>query len=324
MGAVDVSIMGADIPNTPYTAVMYNTDTSSKDQSKAKIGKISRNHAKNKDDVDIKKLLLWDPKTKFLPVDIFVHFKSVKVLQIMRPSSEMAAPVNGHFLYAKKLEQIFITNQAFKSMGFNVFEGAPNLQWLYLEHDLISSLDKETFRDLKKLKKLSLQGNHLHSLHGKVFSSLLDLEFLNLKNNLLTSLPTKIFEGHKNLKKILLDVNRLLMVPALEMPANFDTIQLSDNLCVNEMFHHSTDLNKVIEKSCNIPLSLSQVLEAYKIQEQNPQSCDDKDKDQLLKLAEDIKSLNAEIEQLKHEKDRLKDVLESVSTVPVCSAHNEF
>lgn len=236
----------------------------------------------------------------------------------------MVAPINGHFLHAKKLERIYITNQAFHSMKTNVFEGASNLQWLYLEHNIISSVVEGTFGGLRTLKKLSLQGNQLQSFPAKTFTTLLDLEFLNLKNNLLTSLPAKIFKDNNKLKTILLDVNRLLLLPALELPGEYDMIQLEDNLCVNEVFHHTNELNKVVGKSCNIPLSPSKVLDAYKRQEENPHNCDDKDKDKLLKLADDIRILNLEIEQIKEEKERLGDVLESVSSVSVCNTRAEL
>jgi hypothetical protein len=109
--AVNVHIKGLDLPQNPYTAVLFNADTT-EEKHQAKIVNITSSHEKDKENGDIEVLIFWDAKTKYFPFDVFAHFHSVQTLHINRPFSGMASPKNGHFLHARKLQRIFITNQS--------------------------------------------------------------------------------------------------------------------------------------------------------------------------------------------------------------------
>ena len=225
---------------------------------------------------------------------------------------------NGHFISAKKMQTIFVANQAFGQMKANVFEGAVQLQKLHMENCLISSVHQKTFQDLKTLTELSLQGNLLKSLPEYVFSVLHEMETLNLKNNLLTTLPPKLFELNQKLKKLFLNVNRLLFIPAMTLKNDVEIIQLQENLCTNEVFHNVAEFQKKTGKMCDISLNPLEIFQAYKNQQNNAHNCNSKDKDKILEIKDTIKALKEKIVQLKSSKENFNDILEAVENVEVC------
>lgn len=323
--AVDIRIVGVEYQDSKYTGMIYKADTSSKDQSASKIMKVRTFYHNNKKNSDVIILMLWDEKTKYMPVDIFFTFPSVEQLHVARPNMKMESPINGHFLNAKKLQRIFITNQKFIKMGSNVFEGCTDIQWIYLEHNQIESVDEATFRGLRTLKKLSLQSNLIKNIRNGTFSKMPELEFLNLHNNLLTTLSSDVFATNKLLKTILIGVNRLLDVESLELAAeSHDKIQMTDNLCTRSNYHNSLDVNKAVGKLCTIPKTPSEVVEEYSQNLLNPQMCDTSDKDKILWLKEEIKTAELEIKKLDEETLKLEDVLLAVDSLEVCFNSNHY
>lgn len=324
LDAVNIKIKGSQqVGDENYLGVIYEAETRPNDQSAAKIVKIKANHEPGKDHLAVTSLLFWDIKTKYLPLDLFVHFPNVKKLHVMKPLQEMESPVNGHFMNAKNLLQVFITNQKIRKLGSRVFEGANNIEWIYLEHNKIDLVDEASFKELRTLKRLSLQSNLIKSLAIHTFEPLLDLEWINLNNNLITKLPPSLFANNKKIKSIMLDVNRLLYIQSILLPAKYDIIQLSENLCISETFFNNDDLDKVVNKACTIKKSPSEVFEAFKEQIKKSAHCDSTDKDQILHLKDQIKVLDGEIKQLTEDKAKLEDVLKLVKNVNVCITYND-
>lgn len=318
--AVDISITGVDYPHIQYTGIIHIADTTARDQSRAKIGIINAIHESGKKNEDVVTLMLYDPRTKYMPIDIFFHFPSVETFHVIWPYQKMEAPINGHFMSARVLKKVFITNQNFRKMGSNVFEGCIELRWLFLEHNQIESVDEATFRGLRTLRKLSLQSNLIRTIQNGTFATLLDLEFLNLNNNLLTALSPDLFAINKLLKTILLGSNRLLFVEHLVLAAeDHDLILMTANLCNRGSYHNAFDANAAIGKRCTIQITNpSDILDEYRQHLGNIKMCDTSDKDRILQLKDDIKITEQELKKLEEENLKLKFILEATNAVEVC------
>lgn len=208
-------------------------------------------------------------------------------------------------------------------MGSNVFEGAPQILWIYLENNQIETIDASTFRDLVTLKKLSLKSNALRSLPSSCLHTLLELEILTLTNNALTSLPSALLQYNKKLKYVNLDVNGLFNIQNFEVPTGFNQINMQNNLCYNGKVSNYDDL-KLIERFCSVSLTPKEVIVAYRAQLKNPQSCDSKDKDVILDLLDDIRVLEAEIQQLEDGNAKLEEILDYVSRIQLCRTESEY
>lgn len=332
--AVDITVRGVYYTNkvegitSAYTGVIYKADTSSRDRSQAKIGKVSTSHDKKGDGTgftnnDFESLLFWDKDTAVMLGDLFYKFPKTAILQITKPSQNMETPVNGDFMGAANLKQVFITNQKFLRMGSSVFEGVVKIESIYLEQNLIDSIDEQTFKDAKTLKKLSLQGNLIKSLANATFAALLELEFLNLSNNLLTMLSPVIFENNKKLKSIMLDSNHLLYIHELKIPANAFLI-FEDNLCVSESFFDPKQFKQAVDNKCNIRKTPAEILREFKKNSQVPQTCNKADMEKMMDLKEQIKNTEDEIIQLNADHSKLEEILRNIETVQVCQSRDEL
>lgn len=322
--SLTISVTGTTVSNVTYTAILHDAVTSSRDQSGAKIIIVNANHEGTKTNNDVEAFLFWDENTKYFPFDLFHHFPNIEVLQAPIIFQEMDSPINGHFMNAKKLDRLYISNQNFHKMGSSVFEGATAVTWIYLEHDHIEIIDAATFRGLKTLKKLSLKGNLIRTLSNETFSTLVDLEFLNLNSNLITTLQAGLFMLNKKLKTILLDANLLLNIEDQIFPSiNHDQLQFMDNLCISDIFFSPEGLHKIASKSCTTVKSPSEIFTKYKEQIKNPHNCDAHDKDQIIDLKDQIKRLESEIAELEKDNSELSDILSSVTSMQVCHLNNE-
>lgn len=322
--AVDIVVRGLTTPTVDaYLGVIVSAPTNVTDQSAAKIVEITPFDESQKSNQEIIWLMFWDQNTKYMPFDIFTHFHLVQTLEILMPFQDMASPVNGHFHNARNLLFLFIANQEFRSMGSNVFLGAPQISWIYLENNRIETIDASTFRDLTNLKKLSLKSNMLKALPNSTFHTLIELELLVLTNNALTFLPSSLLQYNKKLKYVYIDVNGLFNIQNLEAPAGFNQINLQNNLCTNAKVSSDEDL-KIVERFCSVSLTPKEVIIAYREQLKKPLSCDSKDKDVILDLLDDIRILEGEIQQLQDGNEKLEEILSYVSRIQLCLTESEY
>lgn len=317
--AVDIDVVGVKQTEGIVTAFIYNANTKrSKDLSATKIDRVNATYPQGMDASMVQDLLFFDQETKIFPFDLFRHFPAVRLLQVIKSFQDMESPIEGNFIAASRLEKVFITNQAFIRMGSNVFEGATEIKWIYLEHNLIQSIDEATFRDLKTLEKLSLQSNRISSLANGTFSTLTELQFLNLRNNLITTINSNMFARNKKLDTILIDINRLLFIPSLEIPREISAVQLSDNLCIQSTFHALDELNQALARNCFIFENPDELVHRHRQQSVYPTNCNIRDKESIVELKDGLKGLEIEIRKLEEEKARLNDVLEATSSLQVC------
>lgn len=116
--------------------------------------------------------------------------------------------------YLPNLEFIYLAYNSISSIETGSFVGLTNLKYLDLSRNKILTIDNDTFKGLNNLSTLYLSGNSLTSLKDKVFDGLVNLKELFLQYNQLNSLGDKIFAVFQNLKVLSLSNNKLGMLPA--------------------------------------------------------------------------------------------------------------
>lgn len=322
--AVDIQVVSVKQRGLYFTALITEADTLSEDQSSAKIQQIKEiNFPSNKNSTQIEYLLLWDLKTKTLPFGIFYNFPEIKKLVVTRVGQEMESPVSKHFYNAKKLKHIFISNQKFHNMGSNVFEGADAVKWIYLDNNQIDSIQETTFTNFVNLTEISLTSNFLTTIPSNSFSTLPMLEAVVLGKNLLTTIPSDVFAKNENLKFVDFEHNRFLFLENVELSQSLQEFRLMENLCVNDKFYDSEDLNEEMEKLCTIDIPPSEVFLSFKEHAVNQKLCKANDFVIVSELRNDIKKIEAEISIIETENLWLEEMLYNILELDFCYNYDE-
>jgi Leucine-rich repeat (LRR) protein len=92
-------------------------------------------------------------------------------------------------------------------------ENTALLKKLYLDFNIISRLDHNSFMHLTSLEHLSLQQNNIMSVSRKAFAGLQNLQLLDLSKNLITQLHASQFANMPRLRVIDLSTNNLNYLP---------------------------------------------------------------------------------------------------------------
>ena len=107
----------------------------------------------------------------------------------------------------------------------------PNLLYLYLSNNKISSLSEKSFKYLKNLKRLYLPSNKLKTVSQGWFSSLLQLSYINLKNNEISVIEETTEIWPKLLSILDLSYNKLKIIPPLPLKASEVNIVENPTFC---------------------------------------------------------------------------------------------
>ena len=99
------------------------------------------------------------------------------------------------------------------TLSSDSFDDFPNITYLYLAENQLSSLPEGAFRYLSSLQQLYLNDNQLSSLSRGVFCKLNFLLELWLQRNQISSLPSGVFQGLSSLRVIYLQDNQLSSLP---------------------------------------------------------------------------------------------------------------
>ncbi|CAL1536792.1 unnamed protein product [Lymnaea stagnalis] len=98
-----------------------------------------------------------------------------------------------------------------------------NIKHLYLSHNAISEIYKNSFEHLTKLTHLELNCNQLKHIKKRMFIGLSSLESLNLASNNITSIEHNSFEDMNNLLILDLSLNKYLVGPNGKLPLHLYT-----------------------------------------------------------------------------------------------------
>lgn len=149
------------------------------------------------------------------------------------------------------LKYLDLDSQNITTINNNTFAGLPNLTSLGLGNNKITAIPANTFSNLPKLEALNLEFNRISSLNAGSFSGLSKLERLSLVANQLTTLPSNGFSSLSKLTSLELDDNQLTTLSAgmFSGLGNLETLALEDNQLTTMGAGTFTGLNRLLDLS---------------------------------------------------------------------------
>ncbi|KFP85259.1 PREDICTED: extracellular matrix protein 2 [Apaloderma vittatum] len=173
------------------------------------------------------------------------------------------------------LTSLDLTGNSITSISDEAFNGIPNLEWIDLSKNNITSpgIGPQAFKMLKKLKRLYLDGNmlvhipaelpstleeikindnHLHAIDEDGLKDLKNLVTLELEGNKLSeaNVSPLAFYPLKSLSYLRLGRNKFRIIPQ-GLPATLEELYLENNLIeeVSEIcFNHTRNINVIVLK----------------------------------------------------------------------------
>ena len=104
---------------------------------------------------------------------------------------------------------VFLSANLLTTLDADIFDGLTALQEIWLDQNSLDTLDANLFDGLTALRILGLSVNGLTTLDADIFNGLTALETLLLSSNLLTTLEADLFDGLTALETLKLDQNSL-------------------------------------------------------------------------------------------------------------------
>ncbi|VEN50914.1 unnamed protein product, partial [Callosobruchus maculatus] len=161
---------------------------------------------------NIKSLILANNRITSLKNRIFAELQELRELSLsFNPLRQIEADT---FLGLDSLESLEL------SFGYNNFPQVPkcleytaSLKKLYLDFNIINSLEHNGFMHLTSLEHLSLQQNNIMVVSRKAFFGLQNLQVLDLSKNLISQLHISQFANMPKLRILNLSENKLNHLP---------------------------------------------------------------------------------------------------------------
>lgn len=195
-----------------------------------------------------------------IPNQIFSKFKE---LIIFDGSGVDLKNLNSlSFNGAGNLEMIFLKNNQLTSLNAYCFVHSKNLTVLDLSKNKISKIQPLAFIALGKLETLILSNNNIKTVEDSTFQSLTSLKLIGLDNNRLSFVSSDLFVAMgESLEEINLNNNKIEMISpyAFNLLKQLKFMKLSGNRCVNKNF-----LNHNIQENTSIKFELRQCHKEYR------------------------------------------------------------
>ncbi|XP_017318741.1 leucine-rich repeat, immunoglobulin-like domain and transmembrane domain-containing protein 1a [Ictalurus punctatus] len=107
-----------------------------------------------------------------------------------------------------------IEKTAIKRIPSEAFKYLPNLEFLWMSFNALSSVNVDSFRGLNSLEELRLDGNFLTAFPWESLKYTPNIKLLDLHNNKLSSVPTEAAKYIRPLTYLDLSSNNLLTMPS--------------------------------------------------------------------------------------------------------------
>ncbi|KAM9477087.1 leucine-rich repeat, immunoglobulin-like domain and transmembrane domain-containing protein 1a [Clarias gariepinus] len=107
-----------------------------------------------------------------------------------------------------------IEKTAIKKIPSEAFKYLPNLEFLWMSFNVLSSLNVDSFRGLNSLAELRLDGNALMDFPWESLKYMPNLKLLDLHGNKLSSVPTEAAKYIRPLTYLDLSSNNLMTIPS--------------------------------------------------------------------------------------------------------------
>lgn len=165
----------------------------------------------------------------YVPSGIFRYFSEVRDFDISK--SEVIELHRNSFEGAKNLIYLTMSHNMIRELGASLFIDASSLFVLDLSYNSLTKIDRYAFVDARSVSRLSLSYNKLNELHQDLFRDMHFLDQIYLNDNEIETIHPLLFEYNYQLSKISLDNNRLhsLDVEMFKKFKYLEVIQLAGN-----------------------------------------------------------------------------------------------
>ncbi|KAK4887088.1 hypothetical protein RN001_003359 [Aquatica leii] len=140
-----------------------------------------------------------------------------------------------------------LTQSGIQNITTDAFTVLPKLNYLYLQHNLIFSIEKDAFATLQQLYELNLGHNQLGRLTPGIFNGINSVSIM-LDHNLIKEIPENAFVGVKGIMAFNISFNRIGVLHA-------QSFKGLTNLEILDLQHN---------KICYIPLGIFKYLDVLK------------------------------------------------------------
>lgn len=163
-----------------------------------RLGNVIGNHSDR-----IKKLMITDQQTLYLPNNLGEHFWAVQKFHI---TNSGFFEINSYtFAKMTSLTSLKMNHNKLYEIPSNCFNDNINIVELAFAYNKIQTIADDAFVSLGQLKTLSIHHNQLTSLKHAVLAPLRALEILRLQHNQISVVPAHIFTGSPKLS--ILDIS---------------------------------------------------------------------------------------------------------------------
>ncbi|KAL9696305.1 hypothetical protein quinque_015590 [Culex quinquefasciatus] len=160
-------------------------------------------------------------------------------------------------LTSSSLISIQLNSNSIKYLHGHSFQGQGSVQIIWLENNLLKSLDKMLFADLFQLERLYLRNNTLTSIEYGALDSLRRLRYLDLSVNRLSTLNEQLFRSLAELDELHLGDNQIenLGPNVFSSLRKLRVLDLSDNplgTLQKDVFQPNLSVSMINLKSCGL------------------------------------------------------------------------
>uniref|UniRef100_A0A8D8XSQ4 Leucine-rich repeats and immunoglobulin-like domains protein 2 n=1 Tax=Cacopsylla melanoneura TaxID=428564 RepID=A0A8D8XSQ4_9HEMI len=170
------------------------------------------------------------PDGSFQTLFRLLNVTSVKELRVTGSQSNITLS-SAYFENLSLQTILFEDSVGLRRLHQDLFKGTPELVFLGLNRNNITTLDPGVFQGLRNLEFLYLNHNSITDLHADIFEHLTSLLDLEIINNRLVSLPRGLFRNCRKLERLDLHENALhtLEGPQFEFLSRLTLLDLRYN-----------------------------------------------------------------------------------------------
>ena len=193
------------------------------------------------------------------------------------------------FQNCPNLEYLRLSNNSISSLAPDTFIGLHKLIQLSLSRNDLTEINADWFDDLNNLKQLILSGNQLSDIPDNAFENLLELQLLDLNSNQIEIVRRKMFQHNRKLLRLDIYINRIKVIESgsfLHLD-KLTSLDLRLNECTSKAFYNQTSevisaaLTECLPTICLIPLIANGYI--VSIEENSPQTVGDSS-EQLMRV----------------------------------------
>jgi len=196
-------------------------------------------HIAGQSNAGVTRLNIQGSRSYFIIRQAFTTFVNLRVYSFTAPIAGNVMRFQADaFQNANMLEQIIINGAGLNTIFPNALIGAPNLQVLNLQNNLLTSLPNSLLDLSYRLTTCNLMQNQLTEIHQTFFARTTNITNINLNNNQLTSLPQILLSQTRLIVQFHAQSNQINAIGRrfLDNLNALTTLNLLGNACVSQNF----------------------------------------------------------------------------------------